>query len=324
MRNIIMTSLSWLLVTSGLSAKVAIPSDNLDTFLQNMESQVSGVMDGAQKYIRWINEANQPSDFVVLYFHGYSSSRQEIDPVPPLVADALEANLFYTRFKGHGIKNGGISFKDVTFDDWISDAEEAMEIARILGKKIVIIAHSNGAVMAMHLMKHYPQEIVAGLFIAPNFKPKNAAAGLLTTNWGYKLGTMIYKDSLYSMSDSREYTIPQGLFPYVWSKTQHLDATRALAIGVKRLQSYPFTEMTVPLFIIASEHDQVVSTAHTKKVFAKYGINHHVIKELRLENHTHTLGEHTITGYYKAPATSQPFADAMIAFIQRVSSKTSS
>ncbi|NIZ40057.1 alpha/beta fold hydrolase [Entomospira entomophila] len=318
----LITSLSCLLMASGLSAKTTIPNDNLDTFLKEMESTIPGVMDGAQKYIRWIDEPDQASDFVVLYFHGYSSSRQEIDPVPPLVADALQANLFYTRFTGHGIKNGGIAFKGVTFDDWIADAEEAMEIARIIGKRVVILAHSNGAVMAMHLMKQYPEEIVAGLFVAPNFKPKNAAAGLLTTNWGYKLGTMIYKDSLYSMSDSKDYQIPAGLFPYVWSKSQHLDATRALAIGVKQLQSHPFTQMRVPLFIVASEHDQVVSTAHTKKIFAKYGIDHRTLKELHLENHTNTHGEHTITGYYKAPATSQAFADAMIAFIHRATSTT--
>lgn len=318
MHDLLLSSVALLSFAGVLGAKSDLSNitiHQLENHITQQEAAVAGVIDGAQKLIRWYDAPNTPTDTVILYFHGYSASRQEIDPVPKLLADALGANIFYTRFKGHGITGGGVAFKGVTFEDWIADAEEAMQIARILGKKVIIIAHSNGAVMAMHLMQQYPQEIVAGLFVAPNFRPTNRASTLLTNKWGYKLATLLYKDSLYGSVDGDKFTAPEGLFPHVWSNTQHLHATQALAIGVKRLQAYPVERMRVPLFVIASDHDKVVETSYTKKIFMRYGVENQTAKELRIENHTNTQGEHTITGDMKAPHTSKPFAQAMLAFI---------
>lgn len=318
MRDFFIFSLTWIMINSSLHASNAsISINNLDEFLTNQEAQVSGIMEGAQKTIKWYdNSVGTKREYTILYFHGYSSSRQEIDPVPQIVANALQANLFYTRFKGHGIKGGGHAFKGVIFEDWINDAEEAMTIAQLLGKHVIIIAHSNGAVMAMHLMHRYPSTIKAGLFVAPNFRPKNPAAALLTTQWGYKLATLIYKDSLYSTpSEPKNLTTSKNLFTEVWSNSQHLDATKALAIGVQRLKKYPIETMHVPLFIVASDFDKLVDTTYTKKIFMRYGIKHKTPKKMIIENNTQTPGEHTITGQYTAPHTSELFAKAMIDFI---------
>jgi alpha-beta hydrolase superfamily lysophospholipase len=318
MYKTLLPTLVLLLAGSKIMAK-PLPSNNLDTFIANQESLVAGVMDGAQKQIVWHNQADTPTDFVILYFHGYSASRQEIDPVPRLVAEGLQANLFYTRFAGHGIAGGGVAFKGVTFDNWLADAEEAMDIGRIIGKRIVIIAHSNGAVMASHMMKKYPSEIVAALFVAPNFRPLNRLAPLLNTGPGYKLATLIYKDSLYGLPESgRAADLDPNLFAHVTSKQQHLDATRAMADGVARLQKFNMQAMQVPMLIMLSDLDSVVDSAYTKKIYSIYGRDFATPKELRIENNTGAPGEHTITGQFKAPATSAYFANTMIHFVRNL------
>lgn len=290
----------------------------LESFLTQSEAQVPNVLDGAAKKIVWAGEAGVASEVAIIYLHGYSSSRQEIDPVPQLVAQALNANLFYTRFKGHGVEGGHDSFKGVVLADWLADAEEALAIGRLLGKKIIIMAHSNGAAIATHLVNAHQAEgdIVATLFVAPNYRPKKAQSMLLANPIGAMIGRKMY-GGYYGSADEPA-IIPEGSYPYIWSSSQHFDATIALSIGVKALDKLDLENFTVPLFIVASDFDKVVSTPHTYQVFARYGSLQPIQKELLILNDTGTPGQHTITGNAKAPSTVETVTIAMVRFVQRV------
>ncbi len=290
----------------------------LESFLTESEAQVPNVLEGAAKKIVWASEPNVASEVAIIYFHGYSSSRQEIDPVPQLVAQTLNANLFYTRFAGHGIEGGHDSFKDVTFDDWLADAEEALAIGRVLGKKIIIMAHSNGAAIATFLVNAHQADgdIIATLFVAPNYQPKDKKSNLLANPIGAMIGRKMYGG--YHGSADKPTIIPDGSYPYIWSNSQHFDATIALAIGINRLHKLDFENLTVPLFIVASDFDNVVSTPYTYTVFARYGNLHPIQKELLILNDTGTSGEHTITGNAKAPGTVATVATSMVRFVQRI------
>lgn len=290
----------------------------LDSFLTASEAEVPGVLSGASKKIVWATEPSVASDVAIIYLHGYSSSRQEIDPVPQLVAKELNANLFYTRFKGHGIEGGHDSFKGVTFDDWLADAEEALAIGRTLGRKVIIMAHSNGAAIATFLVQAHQHEgdLVATLFVAPNYQPKNKKSTMLANPIGAMMGRWIY-GGYYGSADEPT-IIPESSYPHIWSNSQHMDATIALAVGIKRLQKINFENLTVPLFIVASDFDKVVSTPHTHQVFARYGNLHPIQKELLILNNTSTPGEHTITGNAKAPSTVETVTSSMVQFVQRV------
>jgi hypothetical protein len=82
--------------------QIKLPAD-LDRYLADSEKQVVGLKPGTEKSIRWYRGVKKKTPLSIIYFHGFSASRRESSPVVEQVADALGANVFFTRFKGHGM-----------------------------------------------------------------------------------------------------------------------------------------------------------------------------------------------------------------------------
>jgi len=80
----------------------SIGSD-LDAYLAQSESVIPNLVTGVEKEIIWrdpVTKAKTP--IAVIYIHGFSATKMEIRPVPEKLAEALGANLFFTRLTGHG------------------------------------------------------------------------------------------------------------------------------------------------------------------------------------------------------------------------------
>lgn len=159
------------------AALVHLPSapelpDNVVRWLENSEADVSAttpIVDGAEKRIRWFGDLEgQRSEYVVVYLHGFSATRQEIAPVGEIIADALEANMFETRLEGHGLAERALT--DASAEDWLVDGVESLAVGRALGEKIVLIGTSTGATLALAMLDHelfergHPGHGVAQLF----------------------------------------------------------------------------------------------------------------------------------------------------------------
>ena len=97
-------------------------------FLAAREAAVGDIRLGAEKRVHWYGLAEVPTDMAVVYLHGFSSSAEELRPVPDRVAAALGANLVFTRLSGHG--RDGTALADVTVGDWMHDVAEALEIGQ--------------------------------------------------------------------------------------------------------------------------------------------------------------------------------------------------
>jgi hypothetical protein len=99
-------------------------SGDLDEWLATSEREISeanSIIPGTEKRIRWYQgSSNIKTPYSVVYFHGFSATRQEIAPVGDLVADALQANLFETRLTGHGQRRNALV--GVRAEDWLDDA----------------------------------------------------------------------------------------------------------------------------------------------------------------------------------------------------------
>ena len=67
--------------------------DDIDRYLELQENEVSGLRDNSKKQIIWANEKKK-TPISILYIHGFSSSKQEIRPVPDLVAKHFDENCF--------------------------------------------------------------------------------------------------------------------------------------------------------------------------------------------------------------------------------------
>ena len=110
---------------------VQLPND-LNHYLNQSESRFSNIREGLNKEILWANAEEKQTAYSIVYLHGFSASRQEISPVMEKVADALEANLFFTRLSGHGQTMETLS--ESTPNEWFQDATEAFEIGKRLGE----------------------------------------------------------------------------------------------------------------------------------------------------------------------------------------------
>ena len=80
--------------------------EDLDLYLAAEEGEYDDIIPGTQKRIVWAGEAGARTTFSIVYIHGFSATSEEIRPVPDNVAEALGANLYYTRLAGHG-RGGG-------------------------------------------------------------------------------------------------------------------------------------------------------------------------------------------------------------------------
>jgi pimeloyl-ACP methyl ester carboxylesterase len=150
--------------------------DILDDYLRESESRFPGIRPDCEKTIVWRPGRRQRCDLAIVYLHGFSASRMETWPLCDDLAEAIDANLFYTRLTGHGLD--GRAMADATVADWQNDALEAMAIGERLGRKIILIGTSTGATLATWLAAQ-PRAaplIHSLILISPNFFPKNPMA----------------------------------------------------------------------------------------------------------------------------------------------------
>ena len=68
---------------------------------QNLK--IRGILPWTKKRIIWNNpNLKSKSEIAFIYIHGFSASLGEIRPVPDILVENLNANLF-TRLSGHGL-----------------------------------------------------------------------------------------------------------------------------------------------------------------------------------------------------------------------------
>lgn len=177
----------WLLTPAKLqgTALDLNPPGELDSWLAASERAVDeqfGLVPGAEKRITWV-EKPRVTQYSIVYLHGFSATRQETAPLASMVAEALEANLYETRLTGHGRQREALV--DVTAEDWLRDAAEAIAIAARLGERVIVIGTSTGATLATALLDHpVMQSVHTIVMLSPNFAPRGAILAWLTRPGG--------------------------------------------------------------------------------------------------------------------------------------------
>ena len=156
-----------------------IPNPDLATLLLETRDDL---IPGTEKRLTWFAD-EEATQWSVVALHGFSASRQETAPLAEMVAKSLGANLFETRFAGHGLKENALV--DVTAEQWLDDVAEALTVGRLIGRKVVVIAVSNGAALALAMLDHPSMKPVDSLILlSPNFAPADPKAMWVTRPGG--------------------------------------------------------------------------------------------------------------------------------------------
>lgn len=253
----------WILTPAHLQPRSAEPvlPDDLDAWLQRSEKQATdqyGLVPDTEKRITWFGERKQTA-YSVLYLHGFSATRQETAPLSALVANALGANLFETRLRGHGRQRELLG--SVRAEDWLDDAAEALSIAARLGKKVIVIGTSTGATLAAAMLGYPAMNSVDTIvMMSPNFAPRDPAAAWLTRPAGPLLARLL-------VGDTRSWQ------PHNEAQARYWSTTYPTASAVEMMRLVDLANRQLParvaqrLLLFYSVKDSVVSPDASLRVF---------------------------------------------------------
>jgi len=240
-----------------------LPED-LGAWLEREEAKVADLRNGAEKRILWAGETGARTPLSVVYVHGFSASAQEMRPVPDRVADALGANLFFTRLAGHG--RDGAAMAEPEAGDWVDDMAEAMAIGRRIGERVLVLGTSTGGTLAA-LAAHdegMRAELAGIVFVSPNFGINNPAAPLLRAPWAeYWLPWLA--------GEERGFTPINAGHAAHWTTSYPTVAVLPMAARVAHVRGLDHARAEVPALFLYSEHDMIISPAAVRAVYRAWG-----------------------------------------------------
>ena len=235
----------------------------LDAHLAAAEAALGDVTPGAEKRIVWAGAPGERTERVVLYLHGFSATHRDTAPLPARVAEALGANLYLARLRGHG--RGGPPLGEATAADWLHDAREAAAIGRRLGDRLIWMGHSTGSTLAAWMVASgEAPETEAAVLCAPNFGPANPLAALLLWPWGERLAEAIE-------GPVREWEPVNEQQAKYFTTRYPTKVLLPMMVMVDRTRRLPLEAQAVPLLVFRGNADTVVSNDESAKAFARWG-----------------------------------------------------
>ncbi len=260
---------------------------------------------GTEKRVLW-HDKERRTEWSVVALHGFSASRQESAPLAELVARELGANLFETRFAKHGLVENALV--DVTAEDWLDDVAEALQAGHLLGEKIVVIAVSNGATLALSMLDHPAMQPVDSLImLSPNLAPADPKAMWITGPGGALLLRLISGDTRsWEAHNARQERFWTTSYP---SKTL-IQVMRVVDRAIGRVETAPAPRVQV----FYAPNDAVISAP---ALLAAYDRLQSPQKELVKILETGAPSAHILAGDIISPDNTVPVAEKITAFVRR-------
>ena len=251
-------------VVTAVTFDGASIAKDIDAYLVGVESGFDDITPGVEKRVIWANGAGVRTDRVIVYLHGFSATSEEIRPVPDLVAADLGANLVYTRLAGHGRTSQAMAEPRVA--DWMNDVAEALEVARRIGDRIIIIATSTGGTLAAVAAQdpQLSQGVEALVLISPNFglaAPASVLLSLPGVRWWAALIAGAERNLTPLNADHAKY----------WTTSYPTVALVPMAALVRYARGLDYSGVTTPALFLFSDGDRVVNEKQTRRLAARWG-----------------------------------------------------
>lgn len=283
----------------------------LEQYVEGTESGYQDIKQGTEKRIVWNNpEMRSHTEWVVVYLHGFSGSRQEVVPFCDDLARALGANLFYQRLAGHGLPSEALSKGNIQL--WMNDAAEALAIGKRLGKRVLLVGTSTGATLSLLATLEAGDEGPNALvLISPNFGPSHFAANMAL--WP---GAPIWVPLLFGKvwhwapinEDHRRY----------WSCDYPMRANLEMMAVVTCGRAARLENICCPVLCFYSEQDRIVKPELIVQYFAAIGSQ---CKELVEVGPSGDPRGHVLAGKILAPENTDRLCGHTLSFIQQLGDK---
>ena len=280
--------------------------DDIDAYLAMREGQFDDIIDGVEKQVIWADEANVKTPLSIIYLHGFTASSKEIRPVPDRVATALGANLYFTRFTGHGRQPTALA--NATVGHWMDDVGEAIKIGKQIGETVIIMATSTGGTLAAAaaLDKAAMENIGGIIFVSPNFAINSRAANLLTWPFARQWVPLV-------IGKEQQGNPRNDLHARYWMMTYPTTALMPMAAIVAAVDRESYDDVEVPALFYYSRQDQVVAPEKTAAFAGSWGgESNSIIASLTADDDRFS---HIIAGDIVSPNQTESAVEQMIAWI---------
>jgi len=123
-------------------------------------------------------------------------------------AKKFGCNLYLARLADHGIDTTE-QLLYFTGDRFWESTKEALQIAKAIGDKVIVMSTSTGGTVALMLAARYPDDVFAMINMSPNIRINDPAAFVSNNHWGLNLTRMVlggdYMDVKYDTAARYQY-----------------------------------------------------------------------------------------------------------------------
>ncbi|WP_197482103.1 glycerophosphodiester phosphodiesterase family protein [Polaribacter atrinae] len=241
----------------------------LEKSIHNKEANSKGMKSGNEARIIWSeNYKEKESPIAFVYLHGFGASGREGEPVMSMLSKKYNANVYLSRLKEHGLDRDD-NFINLTPENYIASAKEALEIGKKIGKKVILVSTSTGGTLSLKLASE-DASILGLVMYSPFIGLKNPAFAAIVTPEG-KAG-FIKMNGSEIMKQKR----PREEAKY-WSTSYHINGYEALKkMLISNMTPQTFSKVKIPVFVgyyykNEEEQDQVVSVDAILKMYDGLG-----------------------------------------------------
>lgn len=279
----------------------------LSRHIADTEARVPGVRSGDQAEIIWADPgAPAPTPLALVYLHGFSADRHEVEPVVTRIGRELDANVYFTRLTGHG--RDGAAMADATAADWLDDTAEAVAIGARIGDRVVLVGTSTGGTLATWaaMRAEARGRVDAVVLISPNYQPADRSSRLLLWPWGGVLARLVVGEERCFQAENEEQERH-------WTTCYPITALLPMMALVEHVRTSALGGWEVPVLLVYSPDDEVVDASETERVLA--GLPQDMLRVHRVHE-TGDPAHHVLAGDVLSPETNEELSGVVVSFVR--------
>ena len=240
------------------------PPDELEAWLAAREARFDDIVPGTEARILWADPATRaPTDWSVVYLHGFSGTRQEAAPLPERIAAELGANLYEPRLSGHG--RGADPLGEATTDDWLHDAAEALLVGWRLGTRVLVLGVSTGGTLGTWLAASGRLGLEDALvLLSPNYKLPDHRAPMLLWPWGNLIVRAVE-------GEYRQWEPHNEDHDRYWTTRYPSVALVQLQALLQIVEEQDWAAIETPTLVLYGPDDDIIDPSRTEERFPEIG-----------------------------------------------------
>lgn len=290
----------------GELREVPVVGEDVDAYLQRIEAVVPGIRPGAEKHVAWLDSATRArTPLSVVYVHGFTADRHEVEPLVTRLAQEVGANAYFTRLAGHG--RDGDAMAEATTTAWLHDTAEALAVGRAIGDRVLLVGTSTGGTLATWAVSRPDLATdVAGLvLLSPNFHPRDRMSRLLLWPWGGVLARLV-------VGSERCFPTHNEVHARHWTSCHATEALLPMMALTESVRTSALEAIRTPTLVIYVPDDGVVDARETERAFARLGSD---VKSLFRVEDPGDPDRHVPAGNALSPGTTDLVLQRIRAFV---------